>query len=87
MPGDVEDKKKRSQQEMFQICFEISKLLNTGLDAESLKYCIRLCESGVNPEKVAKMVSEMNTAIKTIEKKLENKENSQFKSSTSLDNH
>ena len=38
---------------------EISKLLNTGLDAESLAICVRLCESGVNPEALANVIREL----------------------------
>ena len=38
---------------------DISKLLNTGLDAESLSICVRLCESGVNPEALANVIREL----------------------------
>ena len=38
---------------------EISKLLNTGLDAETMAICVRLCESGVNPEALALVVKEL----------------------------
>ena len=48
---------------------EISKLLNTGLDAESLAICVRLCESGVNPEALANVIRELRretAALKVI---------------------
>ena len=44
---------------MFAALLEISKLLNTGLDAETLAVCVRLCESGVNPEALAMVIQEM----------------------------
>ena len=39
--------------ETFQTLFEISCLLNTGLDMETLAICVRLCENGANPEALA----------------------------------
>ncbi len=33
--------------------FDISQLLNTGLDKETLATCVSLIESGVNPEALA----------------------------------
>ena len=38
---------------------EISNLMNTGLDAESLAICIKLCEAGVNPEALAAVIKEL----------------------------
>jgi mitotic-spindle organizing protein 1 len=38
---------------------EISKLLNTGLDAEQLATCVRLCENGVNPQALALVIQEL----------------------------
>ncbi len=35
---------------------ELSDLLNTGLDAESLGLCVQLLEAGVNPEALATVV-------------------------------
>ena len=39
--------------ETFQTLFEISCLLNTGLDMETLAICVRLCENGATPEALA----------------------------------
>ena len=39
--------------------FEISQLLNTGLDRETLFLCIQLCEQNVNPEALAAVVKEL----------------------------
>ena len=38
---------------------EISKLLNTGLDDDTLRICIQLCEAGVNPEALATVIQEL----------------------------
>ncbi|XP_013792925.1 mitotic-spindle organizing protein 1-like [Limulus polyphemus] len=45
--------------ETFEIIQEISRLLNTGLDTETLAICVRLCESGVNPEALASVIREL----------------------------
>ena len=39
---------------------EISDLLNTGLDEETLKVCVQLLEAGVNPEALAAVVRELH---------------------------
>ena len=38
---------------------EISRLLNTGLDRETLGILVQLCEHGVNPEALAAVVKEL----------------------------
>lgn len=38
---------------------EISKLINTGLDDETLSICLKLCENGVNPEALALAIKEL----------------------------
>ena len=54
----------------FSLCAavkEISDLLNTGLDDETLRVCVQLLEAGVNPEALATVVRELRretTAIK-----------------------
>lgn len=35
------------------VLHEISTLLNTGLDRQTLSLCVSLCENGVNPEALA----------------------------------
>jgi len=37
----------------------MSKILNTGLDMETLATVVRLCESGVNPEALALVFMEL----------------------------
>lgn len=45
--------------EAFQTMYQISQLLCTGLDAETLSICIRLCELGVDPEVLAHVIKEI----------------------------
>jgi mitotic-spindle organizing protein 1 len=45
--------------ETFSTLLEISRLLNTGLDAETLAICVRLCEQGANPEALATVIREL----------------------------
>ncbi|CAK1579739.1 unnamed protein product [Parnassius mnemosyne] len=45
--------------EAFQMLYQISQLLCTGLDQETLTICIRLCELGVDPEVLAHVIKEI----------------------------
>ncbi|KAK3783014.1 hypothetical protein RRG08_015354 [Elysia crispata] len=45
--------------ETLDILMEISRLLNTGLDEETLALCLQLCENGVNPEALAEVIKEL----------------------------
>ncbi|KAJ0178000.1 hypothetical protein K1T71_006873 [Dendrolimus kikuchii] len=45
--------------EDFQMIYQISQLLRTGLDQETLSTCIKLCELGVNPEVLAHIIKEI----------------------------
>lgn len=45
--------------DIFFNLLQISKLLSTGLDSESLGLCIRLCELGINPEALATVIKEI----------------------------
>ena len=61
----------------FEALLEISKLLNTGLDAETLAVCVRLCESGVNPQALAMVIQDLRreTAAARVSVYLENNNN------------
>ncbi|EQC41192.1 hypothetical protein SDRG_01168 [Saprolegnia diclina VS20] len=54
--------------EAFETVYELSRLLNTGLDRESLGIIVSLIEKGVNPEALAAAVKEMRrtTSNKTL---------------------
>lgn len=59
-----------AKKETFDILMEISNLLNTGLDGETLSRCVRLCENGVNPESLANVIRELrreSTALREAE--------------------
>jgi len=45
--------------ETFRLLQEMSRLLNTGLDDETLAICVRLCEKGANPEALASVVRDL----------------------------
>lgn len=48
--------------ETMDVLLEISRLLNTGLDMESLSICVRLCEQGINPEALSAVIKELRKA-------------------------
>ncbi|XP_059410153.1 mitotic-spindle organizing protein 1-like isoform X1 [Carassius carassius] len=48
--------------ETMDALLEISRLLNTGLDMESLSICVRLCEQGINPEALSSVIKELRRA-------------------------
>jgi mitotic-spindle organizing protein 1 len=48
------------------VIFEISKLLNTGLDRETLAILVSLCESGVNPEALGAVVKELRREAQAV---------------------
>ncbi|KAH9495880.1 Mitotic-spindle organizing protein 1 [Bulinus truncatus] len=45
--------------ETMDILMEISRMLNTGLDEETLVLCLRLCENGINPEALSEVIREL----------------------------
>jgi len=53
--------------ETFGTLLEISKLLNTGLDSETLAICVRLCEQGANPEALATIIRELRRESNAIQ--------------------
>lgn len=56
--ADVDDIADTSQNQLA-VAFEISKLLNCGLDKETLSLCMGLLEQGVNPEALADVIIEI----------------------------
>jgi len=48
-----------SAQQTLDILHDISQLLNTGLDRETLVTCVGMIESGVNPEALAAVIQEL----------------------------
>uniref|UniRef100_A0A8B9NY26 Mitotic spindle organizing protein 1 n=1 Tax=Apteryx owenii TaxID=8824 RepID=A0A8B9NY26_APTOW len=52
--------------ETMDVLFEISRLLNTGLDMETLSICVRLCEQGINPEALSSVIKELRKATEAL---------------------
>lgn len=52
--------------ETMDVLLEISRLLNTGLDMESLSICVRLCEQGINPEALSLVIKELRKASESL---------------------
>ncbi|XP_061692368.1 mitotic-spindle organizing protein 1 isoform X1 [Syngnathoides biaculeatus] len=52
--------------ETMDVLLEISRLLNTGLDMETLSICVRLCEQGINPEALSSVIKELRKASETL---------------------
>ncbi|XP_053827688.1 mitotic-spindle organizing protein 1 isoform X1 [Vidua macroura] len=50
----------------FYVLFEISRILNTGLDMETLSICVRLCEQGINPEALSSVIKELRKATEAL---------------------
>jgi len=48
-----------SAQQTLDILYDISQLLNTGLDREAFATCVDMIETGTNPEALAAVVQEM----------------------------
>ena len=45
--------------EALDVAHEINKLLDCGLDKESLSVCVALLETGVNPEALAEVIKRL----------------------------
>ena len=50
----------------FLVLYEISQILNCGLDRETLSLLVSLCENGVNPEALAAVVKELRKEAATL---------------------
>ncbi|XP_076471962.1 mitotic-spindle organizing protein 1-like [Babylonia areolata] len=57
--ADAAKPKVSNARETLETIIEMSRLLDTGLDAETLALCIRLCECGVNPEALSQVILEL----------------------------
>jgi len=44
---------------LYSVAYEIAKILNTGLDRETVSIIIGLCENGANPQALAAVVEEL----------------------------
>lgn len=56
----------QQSQKIRKTLYNMSHLLNTGLSAETLDVCIRLCEAGVHPEALADIVSAIRSEMEAL---------------------
>jgi len=56
-------------QEVLETLHEVSNLLNTGLDRETLSILLSLCELGVNPEALVAVVNELRREANSVQSK------------------
>lgn len=54
-------------QEIRENLQNISQLLNTGLSAETLDICIKLCEAGVHPQSLADAVNAFRSEMSRLD--------------------
>ena len=57
----------QTAEETMEVLYEISKILNTGLDRSTLATLVGLCEAGVNPEALAAVVKELRREGQALE--------------------
>ena len=68
----------RPREETLDVLFDISQLLETGLDRETLAILVGLTETGVNPEALAEVVKELrreSAALEAANQRLESAAN------------
>jgi len=58
-PRDREADRIASAQQTLDVLYDMSQLLGTQLDKETLATCIGMIESGVNPEALAAVIQEL----------------------------
>lgn len=69
---------------IFLALYELSQILNTGLDRTTLGVLTQLCEAGVNPEALAQVVKEMGVEARAFALAHEASLNSQATSTLGL---
>lgn len=63
----MEAKTASQDEQALNTLLAISKILDTGLDKETLQILVGLCETGVNPEALAYIVKELRREAKTLQ--------------------
>ncbi|KAI8899310.1 mitotic-spindle organizing gamma-tubulin ring associated-domain-containing protein [Globomyces pollinis-pini] len=56
----------QSTQQTMDLLYELSMILNTGLDKQTLAYCVSMIEAGVNPESLAAVIKELKREADSI---------------------
>lgn len=63
----------KEAKETFQSLMELSRLLCTGLEPDTLAICVQLCEAGINPELLANVLRELHKEVQnTQDQNIEN---------------
>jgi len=57
--GGLVSASSQAEQDTFETLLQISQLLNTGLDRQTLSTCMQLCQLGVNPEALAAVIKKI----------------------------
>ncbi|TFL05094.1 mitotic-spindle organizing gamma-tubulin ring associated-domain-containing protein [Pterulicium gracile] len=66
-PGPESDRIAAAQQTL-DILYDMSQLLNTGLDEETLAIAVNMIESGVNPEALATVIQDLRKEAAVMKK-------------------
>lgn len=86
--GTLQNSQILEARETFSTLKELSELLNTGLDGESLRLCVRLCEQGAHPEALATIIRELRRESQAIKAAAASSSGtSSQKSSNNKENH
>ncbi|KAL1763350.1 mitotic-spindle organizing protein 1 [Sigmodon hispidus] len=64
--GGVASANLNAMRETMDVLLEISRILNTGLDMETLSICVRLCEQGINPEALSSVIKELHKGAEAL---------------------
>lgn len=57
--------------EAYMTLLDISQLLGTELDPETLTICVRLCEAGVNPQSLANVLQVIRSEVENVNGQIE----------------
>jgi mitotic-spindle organizing protein 1 len=62
MEMETEAASARQAKESLELAFQMSQILDTGLDRHTLSLLMALCDRGANPEALAALVRELSSA-------------------------
>ena len=86
--GTLQNSQILEARETFSTLKELSELLNTGLDRESLRLCVQLCEQGAHPEALATIIRELRRESQAVKAAAASSSGtSSQKSSNNKENH
>lgn len=79
--------KGQEAKETFSTLQELSQLLNTGLDSQSLSLCVRLCEQGAHPEALATIIRELRRESQAIKAAAASSSGASHNNNSNKENH